>query len=363
MAAHGSTTVVLAALAGNGCIALAKLTAAAWTGSAAMLSEAIHSIADTANQALLLLGIRRAARPPDERHPFGYGKELDFWAFVVAILLFSLGAGVAIYEGVDKFLHPHATGDPTINYIVLGVAMLFELASTWVAMREFNKQRGAQGALAALRTSKDPALFTVLLENFAAMAGLVVALIGIAAGHLLGWTHADAIASIVIGLILGLVAAFMSIETKALLIGEAVVPEVAVALREIIRREMGKSGPVTAINELRTMHLGPDDVLVAASLDFRDDLTAQGVEATISRLTAGIKGQFPFVRHLFLEVERAPDAKHGANLERGLAALQAAEVRVAAKSAVVAPASRGVAEIPRKSYPPPKSVKGRKKRG
>lgn len=357
MAANGSTTVVLAAMAGNGCIAIAKLAAAAWTGSAAMLSEAIHSIADTANQGLLLLGLKRAARPPDDRHPFGYAKELYFWAFVVAILLFSLGAGVAIYEGVDKLLHPHPTGDPTVNYVVLGLAIVFELGSTWVAVREFNSRRGDQGALAAIRSSKDPALFTVLLEDFAALAGLVVALAGIAAAHLLGWTAGDAIASIVIGLILGAVAAFMSIETKALLIGEAADPQVVGAIRDIVRREMGNGGPVTAINDLRTMHLGPEEVLAVASLDFRDGLTAQAVETTIGRLEVQITAQFPMVRHLFLEVQRAPESR----AERGLAALTAAEQREPSGIAPIA-TIRGAAEVPKKSYPPPKPGKGKKNR-
>lgn len=365
MAATGSTTVVIAALAGNGCIAIAKLAAAAWTGSAAMLSEAIHSIADTANQGLLLLGLGRAARPPDERHPFGYAKELYFWAFVVAILLFSLGAGVAIYEGVDKLLHPHPTGDPTVNYVVLGLAILFEAASTYVAVREFNRRRGEESAMAALRTSKDPALYTVLLEDLAALAGLFVALAGISAAHLLGWQEADAIASIAIGLILGGVAAFMAIETKALLIGEAAAPEVIAAIRGLVEAEIGTSGPVTAINELRTMHLGPEDVLVAASLDFRDGETARAVEATVARLETRIKARFPFVRHLFLEVQPADPAgllAPGLAREPHEAAAAAAPLALVAGAAQVAAAPRGAPDLPRKSYPPPKAGRKAKKK-
>lgn len=370
MAASGSTAVVLAALAGNGCIAIAKLAAAAWTGSAAMLSEAIHSIADTANQGLLLLGLKRAARPPDERHPFGYAKELYFWAFVVAILLFSLGAGVAIYEGVDKLLHPHPLGDPTVNYAVLGAAILFESGSTYVALREFNRRRGDEGALSALRTSKDPALFTVLLEDFAALAGLVVALVGIAAAHLLGWAEGDAVASIVIGLILGAVAAFMSLETKALLIGEAAAPEVVAAIRAIIGRDMREAGPVVAINELRTMHLGPEDVLVAISLDFSDDQTARDVETVTAHLDRAIKTQFPSVRHLFLEVQRKLDETGAAPARSGEAAMDAAEARSPRMAAGMrlsgsgtdAPAPRGAPDLPRKSYPPQKTGKAKKKR-
>ncbi|MDX2158804.1 MAG: cation diffusion facilitator family transporter [Hyphomicrobiaceae bacterium] len=382
MAASGSTTVVLAALAGNACIAIAKLVAAGWTGSAAMLSEAIHSIADTGNQGLLLLGLKRSGRPPDARHPFGYAKELYFWAFVVAVLLFSLGSGVALYEGIDKLLHPHPLTDPTINYVVLGLAIVFECGSTYVALREFNRRRGEENPVSALRSSKDPALYTVLLEDLAALAGLLVALAGIAASHLLGWTDGDAIASIVIGLILAAVAAFMAIETKALLIGEAAAPEVAGAIREMVGAEMGRDGPVIAINELRTMHLGPDDVLVAVSLDFRDGETAHSVEAVIGRLDQRIKQRFPAVTHLFLEVQSSPRAAtlatSGAPHEplkmvaQATPALAAATARPPATAApapaaarettLVAAPSRGASDVPKGNYPPPRQGKKKKRR-
>ncbi len=298
--------MVLAALAGNGAIAVAKLFAAGWTGSAAMLSEAIHSIADTGNQALLLLGIRRSRRPADARHPFGYAKELYFWAFVVAVLLFSLGSGVALYEGIEKLQHPTPVTNPHVNYVVLGLALCFETAALLVAWREFDRRRGEDGVVEALRGSKDPALYTVLLEDMAAIAGLLVALLGLIASQVLDWPAGDAVASIVIGLILAGVAAFMAIETKALLIGEAVAPEMQLKIREIIGAEMGQEGTILAINELRTMHLGPDNVLVAASVDFRDEVLASAVEATIGRLDGAIKKRFPTVSHLFLEVQRSP---------------------------------------------------------
>ena len=217
MAAGGSTKVVVAALGFNGLIAVSKFVAATITGSAAMLSEALHSVADTANQGLLLLGMRKSRRPADTRHPFGYSKELYFWSFVVAILLFSMGAGVSIYEGVQKLIKPHPITSPIVNYVVLGVAIVFEAASTFVALREFNAQRGTMSPVAALKSSKDPALFTVVLEDLAALTGLAIALIGTLVADLGGRLAADAVASIAIGCVLAGVAAFMSRETKSLL--------------------------------------------------------------------------------------------------------------------------------------------------
>ncbi len=308
MAATGSTKVIIAALGANALIAVSKFAAAAWTGSAAMLAEAIHSLADTANQGLLLHGIRRARLPADERHPFGHSKELYFWAFVVAILLFSLGAGVAIYEGIEKLRHPHPVTDPWINYAILGFGLLFEAGSTVVALKEFNRQRGTLGPFEALRASKDPGLFTVLLENAAAIAGLLVALVGLAGAHIFEWTYGDAIASIIIGIILGLVAAFMSIETKALLIGEAASPDVVAGIHNMIEREMHPRGPVRRIQHLKTMHLGPDDVLATASLEFEEATSARALQAAVGRMETAITARYPFVRHLYLEAQPADRA-------------------------------------------------------
>jgi cation diffusion facilitator family transporter len=184
MAGGSSVRVVVAAFACNGVIAVSKFVAAGITGSAAMLSEALHSVADAGNQALLLLGLKRAGRPADALHPFGYGKELYFWSFVVAVILFSMGVGVSLYEGINKLRNPHPIESPIVSYVVLGVAIAFEVASTYVAVSAFNKQRGEQSAWTALRGSKDPALFTVLLEDLAALAGLLIALAGtVAAGQ------------------------------------------------------------------------------------------------------------------------------------------------------------------------------------
>lgn len=358
MAATGSTKVVIAALSANALIAIAKFSAAAYTGSAAMLSEAIHSLADTGNQGLLLHGARQAQRPADSRHPFGYARELYFWAFVVAVLLFSLGAGVAMYEGVHKLRNPEPVTDPWVNYIVLGLALVCEAGSTFVAVREFNHRRGSTSAMTALRGSKDPALFTVLLEDVAALAGLLVAMAGLVAAHVFGWAAGDAVASIVIGIILGLVAAFMAIETKALLIGEAVAPEVTAAIKAMILAELAPAGPIAHIDHLKTMHLGPDDVLVAARLGFKETESAATVQVTVARLEAKIQARFPEVRHLYLEAQAPlPDNAANADTLRQPAHSEApaAGPQNSRPAAPVAPPGKG-------NYPPVKKPKNKKHR-
>jgi cation diffusion facilitator family transporter len=292
--------VVVAAFACNGVIAVSKFVAAGITGSAAMLSEALHSVADAGNQALLLLGLKRAGRPADARHPFGYGKELYFWSFVVAVILFSMGAGVSLYEGIHKLLNPHPIESPIISYVVLGVAFVFEVASTYVAVNAFDEQRGELSAWAALRGSKDPALFTVLLEDLAALAGLLIALAGTIAADLLGWIAADAVASIAIGVVLALVATFMSVETKSLLIGEAASSEMVEGVRKLIEAEATQSCAIRHVHAIRTMHLGPNDVLAAVRLDFEDSVTAARVEHIIADLERSIRQRYPDIRRLFL---------------------------------------------------------------
>ncbi len=303
MASGSSRTVVLVALAANLGIALAKFAAAVWTRSSAMLSEAIHSLVDTSNQALLLYGLYRARRPADARHPFGHSKEIYFWSFVVAVLLFSLGAGVSIYEGIEKLRHPHPIGDFWVNYAVLAIALALESVSAMKALSAFKFRRGPRGLLAALRATKDAALFTVLLEDVAAVTGLLIALAALLCVQFLGWQQADAVASILIGLLLAAVAAFMSIEIKSLLVGEAANPKVLAGIEAILRSEVGPRGPLIAINEIRTMHLGPDDVLVAASVDAMDAIPAAEVERVTSQLERAIKARYPEVRRLFIETQ------------------------------------------------------------
>ncbi len=297
--ASGSERVVYAGIAANGFIAICKFAAALWTGSSAMLSEGVHSIVDTGNQSLLLYGIRRSRRPADAAHPFGYGPELYFWAFVVAIILFAAGAGVSIYEGIEKIRNPHPVEDVYINYIVLGVAGLFEGWACMVAYREFRRNRGDGGLMEELRHSKDPAVFTILFEDTAAILGLMVAATGLALAEWLQVPELDGAASIVIGLILAGAAAFLARETKGLLIGEAARPEVQEAIRAIV---MGHAG-IKAVNEMQTLHFGPEEVLLTLSIDFEDDLSSSDVEALISDMEADIKAAQPQITRIFIEAQ------------------------------------------------------------
>lgn len=335
MAAGGSTAVVLVALGCNLGIAAAKFGAAFWTGSSAMFSEAVHSLVDSSNQALLLFGIHRARRPADSRHPFGYSRELYFWSFVVAVLLFSLGAGISIYEGVDKLRHPHPVTSPEIAYIVLLIAIALEGVSTWKALAEFNARRGESGAWEALRSTKDPALLTIVLEDLAALTGLMVAFAGVAAAHMLGFEFADGLASLVIGGILAMVAVFMAAEIKGMLIGEAANDSMQDALRRIVARETGPDGPIRAINEIRTMHLGAEDLLVTASVDFEDGRSAKDVEATAALLDQAIRAKYPAVRRLFLVTQSAAAYAEARATETRMD-LAAAHVKPAADSIVMA---------------------------
>ncbi len=309
--------MVLVALAANFGIAVAKFVAAAWTRSSAMLSEAIHSLVDTSNQALLLYGLNRARRPADALHPFGYSKELYFWSFVVAVLLFSMGAGVSIYEGIEKLRDPHPISDFWVNYTVLGIALALEGISAYRAMVAFDSSRGRRGWLAALRASKDAALFTVLLEDVAAVTGLLIALLALVCVQFLGWEQADAVASILIGMLLATVAAFMSVEIKGLIIGEAVNPKVLAGIERVLKKEVGARGPLIAINEIRTMHLGPEDVLVAASVDAIDGIPAEEVERVTSELERAIKAKYPEVRRLFIETQSVAGHKAAVIAEAG----------------------------------------------
>ncbi len=299
MADPSSKKAVIAAFLGNLVIAIIKFGAAAVTGSSAMFSEAVHSVVDTGNQLLLLYGLRRAARPPDRNHPFGYGKELYFWSFVVAILIFGLGAGVSVYEGLDKIQDPQPIVRPLVNYVVLGLAVVFELAAFSVAFVEFRKTMGDRGFLAELRRSKDPALFTVLFEDSAAVLGLLVAVLGISLSDVLGMPVLDGVASLGIGLILATTAAMLAYECKGLLTGEAAHPEVVARIRKLLAAEPG----VKVVNELLTLHFGPADVLLNVSLDFADDLSAGDVEETVSRLEAAIKEAVPEISRVFIEAQ------------------------------------------------------------
>jgi cation diffusion facilitator family transporter len=292
--------VVLAALAANLLIALIKFCAAWVTGSSAMLSEGIHSLVDSGNQVLMLHGQRRAALPPDEEFPFGHGKEIYFWSFVVAILVFSLGAGLSIYEGITHLRHPAELKYARMSYLTLAAAFLFEGISWGISLREFSKAKSPRhGYLKAIRKGKDPTMFLVLLEDSAALLGILTALAGIWLTSLTGIHYFDGAASVVIGLILGGTAVIIALETKGLLVGEAALKEVVQVIREIVSR-----GPhVEHVNEVLTLHMGPEYIVATISLDFVDEVPAGEIERTVLVLEAEIKRRVPEVKKVFIEAE------------------------------------------------------------
>lgn len=299
MASASTKRVIYAALIGNSLIAVTKFAAASFTGSAAMLSEAVHSLVDTGNQLLMLYGVCRAARPADTAHPFGYAMELYFWTFVVAILIFAGGASVSIYQGVDKIGNPHAVTNVAVNYAVLGLAMIFEAVAWVIAYREFRRIEGRRGIFNAVRRSKDPTVFTVLFEDTAAMAGLIVAVIGLYLAEALDMPVLDGVASIAIGVILALTAALLAYECKGLLIGEGAHPETVRGIEEIVDADPR----IKQTNEILNMHLGPTDVLLNLSLDSTGDIDADSVEAAISELEIEIKCRFPEINRIFIEAQ------------------------------------------------------------
>ncbi len=295
----GSVKVILSALVANFVIAVTKFIAAGMTGSSAMMSEGIHSIVDTGNQALLLYGLKRAKKAPDALHPFGHGKEIYFWSFVVALLVFALGAGISMYEGITHILHPTEVTDPTINYVVLAIAMVFEGYAWKVAFNAFNARRGKWGYIESVRRSKDPTILVVLFEDSAALLGLMAAFIGVAATQITGNAIYDGIASVVIGIILAGTAMWLAFETKGLLIGESARSHVVMSVTEMTKAMAG----VEHVNEVLTMHMGPDFILANISVDFRDGLKSEDIERTIADMSRAIKKRHPEIKRIFIEAE------------------------------------------------------------
>ena len=291
-----SRRAITAAFLANLGIAVAKLVAFAATGAASLLAEGIHSLADTGNQGLLFLGGAKARHAATERHQFGFGRERYFWAFVVALVLFSMGSLFAIYEGINKLLHPHELDNPAWAFAVLGVALVLEGLSLRTAIQQSNRTRGDRSWWEFIRTSKSPELPVVLLEDTAALLGLVLALLGVLLATVTGAAAYDAAGSIAIGLLLGVVAIVLAIEMKSLLIGESASGEVAAAIRAAIEH-----GPeVERLIHLRTQHLGPDDILVAAKIDLTPDADVE-VAAAIDRVESRIRAAVPSARLIFLE--------------------------------------------------------------
>jgi cation diffusion facilitator family transporter len=299
MAAAGSKSVVYTAFAGNLLVTLTKFAAAWWTGSSAMLSEAIHSVVDTGDQLLLLYGMYRAERPPDPLHPLGYGREVYFWSFVVALMMFTVGAGVALYEGVQHIANPTEIFDPHVSYIVLACAAVFEGASWLVALRKFRRAKGDLGYYEAVRRSKDPPTFIVLFEDSAALLGLFIAFLGTAAAHYFALPELDGAASIGISVVLALTALALARESKGLLIGEPA----SRALRESIAGIARSMPGILQAEIVFTVHLAPEQVVAALSLEFRDDLTTPEIEKTIARLERAIHEAHPEVIAIFVKPE------------------------------------------------------------
>ncbi len=292
-----SKRVVYAALFGNLAIAVTKSVAAAITGSSAMLSEAVHSLVDSVNQLLMLYGIARAAKPPDENRPFGYGRELYFWAFIVALLVLALGAGISVYEGIVHLQHPEPIRQPLVNYIVLGAALLFEGTSWLIALHAFRAGKGKLGYFEAFRRSKNPTTFTVLFEDTAALLGLLIALIGVTASQVWQQPAFDGIASIAIGIVLAASSLLLARETKDLLVGEPASPQV----RDDILRIATADPDVRCANGVLTVQLGPDQIVAALSLDFEDALVTPQIEACVDRVERAIKQAHPSVSVLFVK--------------------------------------------------------------
>ncbi len=301
MSANASNKVIIAALIGNTAISITKFIAAFITGSSAMLSEGIHSLVDTGNQILLLYGMKQAKKPADELFPFGHGKEIYFWSFVVAILIFAVGSGVSIYEGIRHVIHPSQIENPMVNYIVLSIAIVLEGAAWLFAFKEFGKIKGKRGYIAAVHHGKDPSMFVVLFEDSAALLGLLMALLGIWLTQVTGNPVFDGVASIMIGIVLGGTAIWLAVETKGLLIGEGADKDVIASIRHIAE----SFDEVEKVNELLTMHMGPEFILVNISIRFKRGQLTRQIEEVVQEIDATIKAEHVLVKRVFVEAEPA----------------------------------------------------------
>ncbi|HWQ65576.1 MAG TPA: cation diffusion facilitator family transporter [Methanospirillum sp.] len=301
----GSTISVIAAIVGNLIIAIIKFAAAAMTGSSAMISEGIHSVVDTGNGGLVLLGMKRAQQPPDETHPFGYGKSLYFWTHIVAVSIFGIGGGMSVYEGISQMLSITPTtkiGDPTVAFIVLGISFLVECGSFSVAIREFLHAKGEMSAIQFIHQSKDPSLYTVVLEDSAALLGLVFAFLGLFLGHLFHNPYFDGAAAVAIGLLLMGVAGILASRSMGLLLGEGVSP----AELADIRRRVESDPAVKRAGDILTMYIGPTDLLVNMGVCFVPGTTAELIHESIRRIEADLHDAYPEINRVYIEAESLP---------------------------------------------------------
>jgi cation diffusion facilitator family transporter len=308
--ADESRFAIAASITANVLIAATKFTAAAFTGSSAMLAEGIHSLVDSADGTLLFIGLHQSRKPPDAQHPAGHGRELYFWSLMVAMVFFAVGGGVSIVEGVRRTMHPEPVRDVHWNYIVLGIATIFDGTSWAIAFRQFRKHAKDRGLVAEFRASKDPTLFTVLLEDTADLIGIVLAFCGVYFGDRFGMPALDGLASIGIGLVLATVALLLIAQTKSLLVGEGAEPSVIADIRRCVDAE---SAIVTAQYPL-TVHLSPHEIFVAIAAAFRPGLRADEITAAISRVEQAIRRAAPDVHHIYIEATSLRGEDHSARM-------------------------------------------------
>ena len=299
MSAKGSKLAIYGAIAANSAIAVSKFIAASITGSSAMISEGIHSLVDTSNGMLLLYGIKRSKRPADKKHPFGYGKEIYFWSFVVALLIFALGGGIAIYEGIIHIQHPVPVENVMINYIVLSAAILFEGSSLLVALKQFNGSFKLKGLLGKIRKSKDSASFAIIIEDFGAIIGLSVALIGLLIGDFFGVAYADGLSSVIIGLILSLMAVVLAVETKGLLLGESLEEEEVLKIESILKSQAS----ILQYGLIKSIHFGPESVMLGLEVEFSDALSIDDVERETLIIEKQIKDCCSHIDKVYIEAK------------------------------------------------------------
>jgi len=297
--AGSSNKAIWSAIIANSAIAVSKFVAAFFTGSSSMMSEGIHSLVDTGNGILLLFGIRSSKKPADHKHPFGYGQEAYFWSFVVAILIFALGGGIALYEGIVHLIHPKELKNLKWSYVVLGLAILFEGYALSVALKQFNKTRGNKSFYRARVDSKDTTTAAVVIEDTAALLGLAIALICLGLNQLTGIVYFDGLGSVLIGLLLISVSLFFAIECKGLLIGEGLLPENIVKIEKILKEEPNVNSNARPLS----LYFGPQEILLNLDVNFKDTLSLTEIEDTIDRIESNIRKILPGVNKIFIEAE------------------------------------------------------------
>jgi len=304
--ASAAKLTVYVALAGNVAVAVTKFVAAAITGSSAMLSEGMHSLVDTINELLLLYGMKRASRPPDSLHPYGHGRELYFWSFIVALLVLALGASASLYEGINHILNPELMSNPLLNYAVLSISFILDGISWLVGFKAFRQKKGVSGYRTAFRESKDPTVFTVLFEDTAALLGVLIAAAGIGAAHALNKPWLDGAGSIGIGIVLLVSSLLLARETKGLLIGESAEIQVRDAILGIAR----KDPDVDSANGVLTIQMGVDQIIAALSVEFHDGLNTTQIEKCVNRIEKALKVAEPDIAILFVKPQTAETWRH-----------------------------------------------------